>query len=246
MASSTMARVELRILEISGKMQVQHQETADMLAAISTRLNSQHFAGQSNKIDNYPLFPISSVARLRDNQVTHATSHGQSTASYNSDTVCIKAKVRPHASCKKWCSCSCHAQQSIKFPRIVRNFVGSLFVGYSGLPILTPSCDEKSCLKRSSPSITVSYYFPTWFLSRVLNITATFNTFRGPQLDLNMPRMVGWVHPLWRHAHRNDVNSIQALFSQELASPFDVNAYGQSALHVGFCSLRTSAIDRSC
>ncbi|KAL8904858.1 MAG: hypothetical protein Q9171_006896 [Xanthocarpia ochracea] len=88
-----------------------------------------------------------------------------------------------------------------------------------------------TCLKRASPSMHVSYCFPTWFVSRVLNFTASFNAFKGPQLNLDVPRVVDWMHPLWRLARRNNVGSIRTLFSKGLASPFDVNAFGQSALH---------------
>jgi hypothetical protein len=80
--------------------------------------------------------------------------------------------------------------------------------------------------------MTVSYYFPTWFLSRVVNLSASFDTIQGPHFALNVPRMVGWMHPLWRLAHSDDVALIQSLFQERLASPLDVNAYGQSALHV--------------
>jgi hypothetical protein len=228
-----MSRVELKIIEISSRLQGQEDMTT-LLAEISSHLRDHcHTAGgHSSTPSQNPLSPISSIARLQENQFTQALSHGPQVASQDPETICIRASIRPFGFCKSWCSCCCHGQQSVKFPRAVRNILGSLFVGYSGIPILTRACNEKSCQKRSSPSLNVSYYFPTWFLSRVLNVTATFTSFKGPQVQLNMPRMVGWAHPLWRHAHLDDVHSIQILFTNNLASPYDVNAYGQSALHV--------------
>ncbi|KAI9672491.1 MAG: hypothetical protein M1817_003257 [Caeruleum heppii] len=46
-----------------------------------------------------------------------------------------------------------------------------------------------------------------------------------------MPRMVDWSSKLWRFSSENNREGIQRLFSQGAASPWDVNAYGESALH---------------
>ncbi|KAG6360834.1 hypothetical protein INS49_011901 [Diaporthe citri] len=43
--------------------------------------------------------------------------------------------------------------------------------------------------------------------------------------------MVNWVTPLWQYSAQGDIIAIQMLFSSGRASPVDVNAYGQSALH---------------
>lgn len=231
--SSAMARVELKVVDISSQMMGwsgQQQATTALLTEIATRVRGDGHTGQAAITGEKDLFPISSIARLREHGVPQTTN--QQISLQDPDTVRIRAEMRPYGSCKSWCSCCCHAQQSVRFPRVLKTMIGSLFIGYSGIPILTAPCNEKMCLKRSSPSMHVSYYFPTWFLSRVLNFTASFNAFKGPQLNLNVPRLVGWMHPLWRLAHSNHVASIQKLFVEGLASPFDVNAYGQSALHV--------------
>lgn len=240
--SSTMSRVELKVVDISSQMSSwrgEQQATTALLTEIATqvrgntRTDSAPIFGESN------LFPISSIARLREYGILQTMN--QQNPQPDNNTVCIRTEMRPYGSCKIWCSCCCHAQHSVRFPRVLKNMMGSLFIGYSGLPILTAPCSEKTCSKRSSPSMHVSYYFPTWFLSRVLNFNASFNAFKGPQLNLHVPRLVGWSHPLWRLAHADQVISIQKLFDENLASPFDVNAYGQSALHVcGLLSLQSN------
>ena len=227
---STMARVELKVVEISGQLIDQQQLTTAMLTEIAARIRENCHTGRWPISTDNPLFPISSIAQPREHQVSQNIT--QQNLPRDHGTICIKTAIRSDGSCKSWCSCCCHAQQSVRSSRALRNLIGLLFVGYSGVPILTPPCNEKTCHKRASPLVHVSYYFPTWFLSRIVNVTAAFNTFNGLQLNLNVPRMVGWAHPLWRFAPCNDVASIQTLFSKDLASPFDVNAYGQSALHV--------------
>ena len=44
--------------------------------------------------------------------------------------------------------------------------------------------------------------------------------------------MVSWAAPLWHGARIGDQIQVEILFSEGNASPYDVNAYGQSSLHV--------------
>ncbi|KAL8708079.1 MAG: hypothetical protein Q9220_007011 [cf. Caloplaca sp. 1 TL-2023] len=48
---------------------------------------------------------------------------------------------------------------------------------------------------------------------------------------LQIPRTVSWASSLWRHGLDGNVRAIQDLFSQNLASPFDVQVLGGSVLH---------------
>ena len=234
-----MARVELRVVEISSQLTAQQQATTALLSDIATRVREPGHTGLEPIPGDNGLSQTSSIARLREHRVVQNMTHQNLPP--NPGTLCIRTEMHSFRLCKKWCSCCCHAQQSVRFPRALRNMIGLLFVGYSGIPILTPSCNEKRCLKRSSPSMHVSYYFPTWLLSRVLNVTASFKAFDGPQLTLNVPRVVDWWHPLWRPAYENNVGAIQTLFSEGLASPFVIGVYGQSALHVGRLALSARA-----
>lgn len=66
----------------------------------------------------------------------------------------------------------------------------------------------------------------------MIAISATFDSIRGPQLHVRLPRVVECHSPLWQYAQRGDIGSMQKLFSSREASPFDVNPRGESALHV--------------
>lgn len=50
----------------------------------------------------------------------------------------------------------------------LQRLVGTLFVGYTGSPLLTEQCSETSCLQRTTPSVSVTYYFPQWLLQRAI------------------------------------------------------------------------------
>ena len=184
------------------------------------------------------LFPNSSISRLQENQVQpnglsepavmEINSQQELSSLINIRTKAISLRV----SCSSWCSCVCHAKRSLRFSRRLRNIIGVLFVGYSGLPVITPPCNEKKCRQRSAPTIEITYYFPTWFLSRALSFSASLTAQMGPELILKMPRMVGWDSPVWRLSRIDDRPRLQGLLGSGEASPYDINEYGQSALHV--------------
>lgn len=118
----------------------------------------------------------------------------------------ISITARPRASmgsaCASWCSCRCHFKRSLKSPKFLRDILGSLFLGYSGLPILAPPCNESSCRRRSSPAVDITYYFPFWFLSKVFSVNLSLISLGGTRVLLRVPRQVGWESPLWQLCRR--------------------------------------------
>lgn len=185
------------------------------------------------------LFPNSSVARLLDHHVdpgkpdSHSPLAGGLVNRNIPSSIQIKAQARTYKrNCKPWCSCVCHKQRALRNPEWLRKVVGGLFIGYTGLPVLAAACNESTCQQRSAPSIEITYHFPVWFLARVLSLNMTLSTFGGPELNLRMPRMVSWATPLWRISFAGDRKGLREIFAKRKGSPFDVNAYGQSALHV--------------
>jgi hypothetical protein len=118
-------------------------------------------------------------------------------------------------------------------PQQLEFFVGSLFLGYSGLPQPWRECNERTCQRQSIPTIRVSYYFPSWFLTRVLQITFAMSYMKGPELILNCPRVVEDDSPVIFQAVQGNLQHIQYLFNEGLASPYDVAlSNGRTALHV--------------
>lgn len=47
-----------------------------------------------------------------------------------------------------------------------------------------------------------------------------------------MVRVRNWYCPLWQYTRDDEKFGLQALFDTGRASPYDVNIFGQSALHV--------------
>lgn len=228
-----MTRMKLKIVDIFSQMmkwQNQQQTTTTLLIEIAIRIRKNNRTNKALISENNNFFSINSIARLKKYEIFQSIN--QQILSQNSNTICIKTKMHSYESCKSWCNCCCHIQQFVRFSRVLKNVIKSLFIEYSSIFILTTSCNEKMCLKRSSPFMHVSYYFSAWFFFRVLYFTVFFNAFKKSQMILHISRMIDWTHSLWRLTHFNHVIFIQNFFFENLASSFDVNAYDQSALHV--------------
>ncbi|KAL8821908.1 MAG: hypothetical protein Q9223_000138 [Gallowayella weberi] len=134
------------------------------------------------------------------------------------------------AACQTWCSCACHAKTVLRTTR--RNGLGSLSISYSGLPWVTPQCDQKACRSRSLPTVALTIRFPSWFWTRNLSPSFAYSPLEGPYVNyLQFPRTVSWVSSLWRHGLDGNIPAIQDLFSRGLASPNDVQGLGGSVLH---------------
>ncbi|KAL2116378.1 hypothetical protein VTJ04DRAFT_8545, partial [Mycothermus thermophilus] len=78
---------------------------------------------------------------------------------------------RRSSQCVRGCPCACHIrphQRSWKLPGLVRNVLGSLFVGYAASPTTPVKCSVKTCVRDRRTRLTVTYAFPLWFLGYVV------------------------------------------------------------------------------
>jgi len=137
------------------------------------------------------------------------------------------------SACRPWCSCRCHIQRQWQSPSPFNRLLGSLFVGYSGLPIARLDCDERSCQLQSQPIIYVSYFFPPWFLARAMSMVLSSTRLAGPTVSLKVQRTIAGNSDIFTFAKLGDVDKMRSLFEQGLASPHDVHFdSGLTPLHV--------------
>ena len=145
----------------------------------------------------------------------------------------IRTAQFPRTACNRWCSCVCHHKRHIQTPQLLQNLIGSLFIGYSGLPMLTKPCDQYACHQRAQPTSSVTYYFPSWFLARTLSILFSSTPLAGPVVSLKCQRTVPRDADIFKIARAGNVDKMRDLFEKGLASPHDVNfESGGTALRV--------------
>lgn len=129
--------------------------------------------------------------------------------------------------------CRCHHRSKIKSPSWMKALTGRVFIGYSGVPFFgAAACTEKSCISKDSALLQVNYYFPTWFLSRMLVLRDRFSSLHGHMISISTPRICSNNSHIFHLSQKGAVEAVRKLFAEGLASPFDVDEVGMSALRV--------------
>ena len=121
------------------------------------------------------------------------------------------------------CACACHRRSIIKTPQLLHRVLGTLFIGYVGIPRLTPSCDTRTCIRRSSFTAMVTYTFPMWFLARAVFMVIKMSSYLGPQFSLTVSRIVAHSSAIFEYAVRGDIDDLKEILSHRIASPCDIS-----------------------
>lgn len=78
----------------------------------------------------------------------------------------------------------------------------------------------------------------------MISFTLSLTYMNGPQVSLQMPRVVDDSAPIFTFAIQGDISGLKKLFRDGLASPYDVAASnGRTALHVGIPTPRSDLIE---
>ncbi|KAF2232683.1 ankyrin [Viridothelium virens] len=212
-------------------------DTSKKLDDVLARLNEQ--AVRTEQLTTRNDNAISCVGRARKSAVKEIVSPDL-LLNDTSESHLLGYKTQPisvfalcyHKTCWSWCSCCCHIKRRIRSPSsgILKTLVGSLFVGYSGIPAMTPSCNETQCRKRSSMRIMLNYQFPEWLWTKMLFASYDTSTLAGPELLLRVQTKIPFASPALDYCFRGDITSLKRMFEDGTASPFDVDPDGTSLL----------------
>lgn len=142
------------------------------------------------------------------------------------------------------CICRCHKVTRRQPLSWVSNVFGDLLIGYSGISMPMMSrvpCSESGCQRRETGRITATYYVPSWALisTRVVSFFSSWNGL-GNDTQLRYPNIIDASADIFVFAQKGNIQGIQQLFAQKLASINDISATeGRSALHVSKCDQLT-------
>ena len=137
--------------------------------------------------------------------------------------------------CTSSCCCSCHEQHQLQSPQALDRILGSLLIGYVGLPRLPRSLrkgNTHDCEMCRGTVIHIRYTFPYWMLQRAIHTSISISHPRGPELLLRCFRVCSDQSPFFRAIFLGDLELVKTLLRRREGSALDVDIFGFSALHV--------------
>ena len=121
------------------------------------------------------------------------------------------------------CRCNCHRHYRSGNPRVFQKAIGQIFLGYTGLPIITPSCSMSDCDHHCDPTLWIDYYFPAWFLNWKLHAEIRIRQNSGPEFSLRVSRVVPSSAEIIRSALQGDTARVKSILRGRVGSPFDTD-----------------------
>ena len=137
--------------------------------------------------------------------------------------------------CGPPCPCPCHHQKRVRSPRLLDDILGSLFIGYSGLPCYQQTCDRDCKQGSSEVGVGLQYAFPRWMLNRIVCMRVMSSKIKGPELLLRCLRVRPRNAPIFQATLEGNLSGVMDLLTNGQASLLDVSPQGNSLLHV--CSI---------
>ena len=144
--------------------------------------------------------------------------------------------LRQHK-CDASCDCNCHTPTRARTPQMLESVLGSLFVGYTGLPALASACSSINCQRSSEGFLQIDYYFPQWFLARIVSMAMRFKDSKIPDFSMRVLNVRSSYEAIFSNAREGDAELVRYLLTTGQASVQDVtHDSGHSPLHVGTTS----------
>ncbi|KAI1085613.1 ankyrin repeat-containing protein [Whalleya microplaca] len=137
----------------------------------------------------------------------------------------FSVRVTPYiVSCHTGCPCCCHSQKRSSTPAILNKLLGRLFVGYAGLPILSPKCDNDECRGSRASQVSMEYWFPSTFWSTIVRMQLHYQPSAGPSLQLETLGVIPDSAQCVSFALGGNIEGLKYPFKRGLASPRDISS----------------------
>lgn len=146
----------------------------------------------------------------------------------------VTVRVDSHNACRPGCMCACHHQAKTSSHGVLDRIFGQLFIGYCGLPMMSPKCNVPTCERAQNATASVEYWFPPAFVwSQIVRLQVSYRPNLGPQFELKSLRRVPDSAQCVNFALDGNIDGLKDLFRRGLASPRDVSSTrGYSILRV--------------
>lgn len=144
----------------------------------------------------------------------------------------VELSLQQHDTINNVCQCSCHWPVTVKSPSWLGNAVGVLMLRWQRNPqaCTKPSC--KMCHRLGKRIMRMQYYLPWWMLGRIIQLESAYRSARR-LVSFKSSNTIPQDSAVFLLAQHNNLTGIKKLFSEGLASPFDITPSGRTPLHVG-------------
>ncbi|KAI1749366.1 ankyrin repeat-containing domain protein [Xylaria castorea] len=227
-------RLDVETISTNATMNSQFFRTfRDEILGNTSRMHDR-ITGSLNSIDHRL---DERMARLEELVIPHLPSaapsaHGSDSTSRlitlrpRADAVGFRLRSSPDMCCRPGCRCACHQRTESASPAVLDRVLGQLFVGYSGVPFLRPTCDEPLCERPLVPRVSLEYWFPIGlFWSLIIQVLCTYTSNMGPSLQVRTIRRVPDNATCVEFAIAGNIEGLKYLFHRGLASPRDWALY---------------------
>jgi hypothetical protein len=179
------------------------------------------------QITQNPQFPLAitpSPKRRRPSKTTTPCIPQITEASARAESVAVRV-VQYSSACRSGCPCTCHSQARAATPHFMNRVMGRLFIGYAGVPLVSPKCDLEECQTSQVPMATVEYWFPLGFCrSQIVQLKIGYRPNLGPQFSLRTFRQVPDSAQCVNYTMDGNIEGLKDLFKRGLASPLDISS----------------------
>ncbi|KAK6519390.1 hypothetical protein TWF281_003224 [Arthrobotrys megalospora] len=166
--------------------------------------------------------------------------HTQSQAGYQRQNGAVTLNLQRVGLCDLRCRCTCHSKRAAQTPAFLSRFIGRLFIGYSNIPSLSPSCDIPTCRRATGGVLKLQYVFPEWFISSILTMEARVS--QAPEILIRTwnIRIRSWADGDAIFDSFDHFPDFRRAFVEERVSVRDVDAqFGYTVLHIVLLALLT-------
>lgn len=154
--------------------------------------------------------------RLGDDKSTALESFTRASNRFTNHQTTFRVQTSVYSGCRALCARLCHKESRLRSPKWMETIIGTMFLSYSGISVgFSRKCTEVGCLRNDSSHISVYYYFPCWFLQRMIILRSRYSLLNGNYISVKTPRVVGAWTDIFEAAQHCQVEKIRSLLSQK-------------------------------
>ena len=148
---------------------------------------------------------------------------------------------RPVETCSRVCLCNCHKIRRMRLPEKTALIFGRGTFAFRGVQFRRTRCNLRSCKQGAGLAVRINYFLLTWLSQRMISAWFISTPLCGPKLLLKIYRVVDFrKDPLVKAVTCGRLEDLQTLLATGTISPYIINQYGHSLLHVCQSSYKLS------